>query len=138
MLLFRLMIGLAAAVWLYLDARKRSIDFRTLFLWAAGAMLVGIAATPLLFFYIAFYFWKSRKGMMGAKKVKEAIDIGATVIDVSVVMVNCPMCASKVREDTKSCPCCGYTLVPKCSQCGKDLNREWKVCPFCEAPAMLK
>lgn len=138
MLLLRFAIGIAAALWLYFDAKKRGFDLQTTLLWSAGAVLLGIIAPPFLFFYIAFYSWRSRKGMMGAKKVRDAIDIEATVIDDAIVKINCPMCASKVREDAANCPHCGYTLVPKCKACGKELNREWKVCPYCQTPAMLK
>ncbi|MCE5285789.1 MAG: zinc ribbon domain-containing protein [Pelosinus sp.] len=138
MLLLRLIIGLAAGAWLYWDAKKRNFDWQTILLWSAGAVLLGAFAPPFLFFYIAFYSWRSRKGMMGAKRAKDAIDIEATIIDDSILQINCPMCASKVREDAASCPKCGYTLVPKCPKCGKELEREWKVCPYCQTPAMLK
>lgn len=138
MLLIRLIIGLVAGAWLYFDAQKRNFNQRTVFLWSAGAVLLGFAAPPFLFGYIAFYYWRSRKGMMGANKVKNAIDIEATVIDDSIVHINCPMCGSKVREDAASCPYCGYTLVPKCTKCGEELNRAWKVCPYCQTPAKLK
>jgi hypothetical protein len=137
-MLLRLILGLAVAIWLYMDARKRNLAFQTILLWAVGALLVGIAAPPLLFFYIAFYVWRCRTGQIKPKKAKDAIDIEAIVLDDTVVMVTCPMCASKAPEDAAACPHCGYTLVPKCPKCGQELKREWKVCPYCQTPAMLK
>jgi RNA polymerase subunit RPABC4/transcription elongation factor Spt4 len=132
------LLGLVVGAWLYFDAKKRNFNSRNILLWPSGAVLLGFVAPSFLFFYVALYYWRSRKGMMGAKRTKDAIDIEATVIDDSIVQINCPMCASRVREDAASCPHCGYTLVPKCTKCGKELNREWKACPYCQTPAMLK
>jgi DNA-directed RNA polymerase subunit RPC12/RpoP len=137
MLIIRLIIGLAAGAWLYWDAKRKNRDAQKAKLWATGALVLGAAATPFLFFYIAFYYWRNRSAVT-AKKAKDAIDIEATVVDDSVPAINCPMCASKVRGDASNCPHCGYTLIPKCPQCGKELHREWKVCPYCETPALLK
>jgi RNA polymerase subunit RPABC4/transcription elongation factor Spt4 len=138
MLLIRAIIGFAAGLWLYTDAQKRKYDQQTTLFWSAGAVLIGSVVTPMLFFYIAFYFWRSRKGMIGTNKHNDTIDIEAEVVDASIEKINCPMCGNKVREDAANCPRCGYTLVPKCRQCGKELNRDWKVCPHCQTPAMLK
>lgn len=119
------LIAILAAYWVFSDSRKHGHESTTALLWAAGTFLMMIVFLPL---YLIF-----------GRKPKITTSRGDTVIDIDAVPVEetmyCPMCASKVKEDFKTCPYCSHTLKPKCENCGKELKREWKTCPYCEAPA---
>lgn len=125
------LIGFIAAYWVYNDARGRGHELGTAILWSLGTLAMMIVFLPL---YLLF---GRRPRMTGAgpRKDDTIIDVEATPVHETI---NCPMCASKIKEEYKACPHCGCTLKPKCESCGRELNRDWRVCPYCQAPAPHK
>lgn len=124
-----LLIAFVAAYWVYNDAKNRGHESSTAILWALGTFAMLIVFLPL---YLIF---GRKTPIKKAPRDENIIDVEATVVEDSI---NCPMCGSKVKEDFKICPYCGYTLNPKCENCGQELKRDWKVCPNCQTPAVKK
>ncbi len=126
-----LLIPVLAGCWVYNDAKTRGHTTGSAMLWAAGTVALLIVFLPL-------YLIIGRKQQVRTKpelRDEKTIDVEATVVEETVI---CPMCASKVQEDFKICPYCGYTLKPKCETCGQELKREWKTCPNCNTSAPQK
>lgn len=124
-----LAVSALAGYWVYSDSKGRGHDLNTTLLWTVGSLVIPYVFLPL-------YLLLGRKSQAnGKRRDQDIIDVEATLVED---LVKCPMCASKVKEDFKVCPYCGFTLKPKCQTCGKELNREWKTCPYCEAPAAPK
>lgn len=124
-------IGFIAAYWVYNDARGRGHELGTAILWSLGTLAMMIVFLPL---YLLFGR-RPRMTGAGSRKDDTIIDVEATPVHETI---HCPMCASKIKEEYKACPHCGYTLKPKCESCGRELNRDWRVCPYCQAPAPHK
>lgn len=128
-LLFLLLHALAG-YWVFSDSRSRGHTVTTTLLWTVGTL-----ATPYIF--VPLYLLLGRK--MDRQPVRrqdpDIIDVEATPVEETVP---CPMCASRVKEEFKVCPYCGFTLKPKCESCGKELNREWRTCPYCNTPTAPK
>lgn len=126
MMMLSLLIGLAAAYWVFTDARKRGSETNVAGLWALGVFAMMIVFLPL---YLLF----------GRKNITPPARRGGDIIDVEAIpvdeVIRCPMCGGKAKEDFVVCPHCGHTLKPKCLSCGKELERDWRVCPFCQTPA---
>jgi RNA polymerase subunit RPABC4/transcription elongation factor Spt4 len=120
-----MLIGLAAAFFVYSDAQKRGRSFFTSLLWAVGSAAMPIVIIPL-------YLVIGRKVNLADKRDADSdvIDIEATVVEDTVP---CPMCGKKVGEDFLVCPYCSHTLKPTCKSCGQEVNRECKICPHCQA-----
>lgn len=128
MMTLSILIGAVAAYWVYNDARGRGHELGTALMWAVGTMFALLIFLPL---YLLF----GRKPSIKPYRSQEIIDIEATPLEETI---KCPMCASRVKEEFKLCPYCGFTLKPGCSSCGKELNREWRVCPYCQTPTDSK
>ncbi len=126
-----LLIGLAAAYWVFNDAKGRGHESGTAILWAVGTFAMMVIFLPLY-----LIFGRKAPPMRKTNSCDEnVIDVEATVVEDAV---NCQMCGGKVKEDFNICPYCGYTLKPKCENCGQELRRDWKVCPNCQTPAAKK
>ncbi len=128
MMTFGLLLAAIAAYWVYNDARDHGQDLGTALLWSVGTLAA-------LFIFLPLYLLFGRKRPMKPHRNDDIIDIEATPVEETI---KCPMCASKVKEEFKACPYCGFTLKPACTSCGKELNREWRVCPYCQAPTDTK
>jgi len=126
-----LLIPILAGCWVYNDAKTRGQTTKSAFLWAAGTVAMLIVFLPL---YLIIGR-RQQQPMRPRQNDEKTIDVEATVVEETVA---CPMCASKVKEDYKICPYCGYTLTPKCEICGQELKREWKNCPNCNTAASQK
>jgi RNA polymerase subunit RPABC4/transcription elongation factor Spt4 len=101
----------------------------TTLLWTIGTLAMPYVFLPL-------YLLLGRKPQMPVKRNNaDIIDVEATPVEETI---QCPMCASRIKEDFKICPYCGFTLKPKCESCGKELSREWRTCPYCNTPSAPK
>lgn len=129
MMTISLLIGAVASYWVYNDARGRGHDLGSALLWAVGTLAALIIFLPL-------YLLIGRRSPMKPRRNADIIDVEATRVDEETI--KCPMCASKIKEEFKICPYCGFTLKPACAACGKELNREWRVCPYCQTPTESK
>lgn len=128
MMTFSYLIAAIAAYWVFNDARGHGHNMSTALLWAVGTVAAIVIFLPL---YLLF----GRKRPINPHRDDNIIDVEAIPVEETI---KCPMCASKVKEDFKACPHCGFTLKPSCTSCGKELNREWRVCPYCETPTDAK
>lgn len=128
MMTLSLIIGAIAAYWVYSDSRERGHDMGTALLWSVGT----VAA---LYIFLPLYLLLGRKQPVKPRRNDDIIDVEAIPVEETCT---CPMCASKVKDDFKVCPYCGFTLKPACTSCGKELNREWRVCPYCQTPTEVK
>ncbi len=126
-------IGFIAAYWVYNDARGRGHELGTAILWSLGTLAMIIIFLPL---YLLFGRRPRMTGAGSPPRAQDAtIDVEGTPVED---IIQCPMCASKVKEEFKVCPYCAYTLKPLCQSCSRELNREWKTCPYCQTPTPTK
>lgn len=124
-----ILLSALAAYWVFNDSRGRNHELATTLLWTVGA-----AAAPYIF--VPMYLLVGRKMNKPVRRQDpDIIDVEATPVEETVP---CPMCASRVKDEFKVCPYCGFTLKPKCESCGKELNREWRTCPYCNTPTAPK
>lgn len=129
-MIFAVLIGFIAAYWVYTDASKLGQERTMVLLWSIATFFMPILFVPL-------YLLLGRKPNAKRHHDRQIIDVEATVVD-DKEKIHCPMCGSKVAEDFKLCPYCGFALKPKCEKCGQELNREWKACPYCQTPTVEK
>lgn len=123
--------AVAAAYWVYQDARTKGYTTSTVLLWTIGTLMMMVIVLPL---YLLF----GRRPKGRTRRGEQIIDVEATAVVDETNKIDCPMCGSKVQEDFKLCPYCGYTLKPKCLKCGQDVSREWRKCPYCQTPTPEK
>lgn len=128
MMTLSLVIGAIAAYWVYNDARGRGHEMTTALLWSVGTLAALVIFLPL-------YLLLGRKQPLKPQRHTEVIDVEAIPVEETFT---CQMCASKVKDDFKVCPYCGFTLKPTCTSCGKELNREWRICPYCQTTTAAK
>ena len=125
---FGLLFAVLAAYWVYNDTRRRGYDLGTIMLWS-------ISTLAAFYIFLPLYLLIGRKSPVKSQRDDNIIDVEVVPVEETI---QCPMCASNVKDDFKACPYCGFTLKPVCVCCGKELNREWRLCPYCQTAADVK
>jgi predicted RNA-binding Zn-ribbon protein involved in translation (DUF1610 family) len=126
-LVYLVVLWLAAAWWVWRDARARYRDPLVPYVAAAAVVLV----TPLLFPLAAVVYRLVRPSMTTAHA--EATALQLAMLEEEAVRPVCAGCGGEVDEEWVRCPSCGTTLSVRCESCGRPLELDWTICAWCAA-----
>lgn len=114
---------LAAAYWVFKDARRRIADP-----WLVGvATLLGLLP-PFLGPFVYLFFRPPEY----LDEVREReLEIAAMEDHVEKRDLRCPVCRERVESDYLVCPVCTTKLKQACAECGSPLEPIWQACPWC-------
>jgi hypothetical protein len=115
---------LAAAYWVFKDARRR----------IANPFLVGL--TTLLglvppFLGVLIYLLFRPPEYLDEVRERE-LEIKAIEESLALHELRCPVCRAHVGESFLVCPVCTTRLKQACTTCKAPLEPLWQVCPYCE------
>ena len=120
-------LWLAAALWAFLDTRRRTTNPVA----AYGAAGVIILATPLLFPLAILVYRSIRPNEFVADLRSDSLRVALLEIDAE--RPRCPECQHVVADDWLMCPNCRRALAHRCQACGGTVQLDWSVCARCAA-----
>ena len=120
------LIWLAAALWAFVDMRRRSSNLIAAY---ASAALV-ILATPLLFPAAVLVHVVIRPDAFAADRELGQLRDTAFALEDDP---RCVECGRRVEEDWLVCPGCRRQLAHRCHACGRTVGLDWSVCGWCAA-----
>ena len=102
-------VQLAAAYWVYNDARKSGLPQMKVMLWSLVTVVIPF---PMCLLVVAVYYIVGKKGVKAApKKDNSTIDIKAEVLpddaNKNATSEKCKMCGSDLPADSRTCAKCG-------------------------------
>jgi RNA polymerase subunit RPABC4/transcription elongation factor Spt4 len=130
-------LWLAAALWVFVDMRRRTSS--AILSYAAAAVVVLVS--PVLFPFAVFVYRVVRPSSTVADRRMSELRDAALGAEVDVA--RCSNCRLAVDEDWLICPRCRQTLGHRCDHCGRSGGLDWDVCAWCgslltgEAPLSL-
>ena len=119
-------VWLAAAFWVYQDARRRHASPIAPYL-ASAALVI---ASPVLFPMALMVYRVVRPGETLSEARARALDDRLTAIERSALLA-CPGCSKLVDETWLSCPACRTRLAYRCFSCGRSMGLDWNACAWC-------
>jgi RNA polymerase subunit RPABC4/transcription elongation factor Spt4 len=121
-------VWLAAALWVFVDVRRRTVNL--ILPYAAAAAIV--LASPLLFPFAVFVHRVIRPASTVAdRRMSELRD---AALGAELDLPRCPGCRIVVDEDWLICPSCRQALGHRCEHCGRTGALDWDVCAWCGSP----
>ena len=119
-------VWLAAAFWVYQDARRRHASPIAPYL-ASGALVI---ASPVLFPLALIVYRIVRPAETLSEARVRSLDDRLTALERSVLLA-CPGCSKLVDEKWLSCPACRTRLAHRCLACGRSIGLDWSTCGWC-------
>ena len=120
------LIWLAAALWAFVDMRRRTSNLVAAY---ASAALV-ILATPLLFPAAILVHVVLRPDALAAGRRFDRLRHEAFTLEDDP---RCEECGRRIEEDWLVCPGCRRQLAHRCHACGGTVGLDWSVCGWCAA-----
>ena len=120
------LIWLAAALWAFVDSRRRSTNPVAAY---ASAALV-ILATPLLFPFALLVHVVLRPDELASDRRLDELRHVAFEVDPEP---RCEGCGRRIEEDWLVCPTCRRQLAHRCQACDGTVGLDWSVCGWCGA-----
>lgn len=120
------LIWLAAALWAFVDMRRRSSSLVAAY---ASATLV-ILATPVLFPAAILVHTVLRPDELASERHVNDLRHTAFSLDAEP---RCEGCYRRVEEDWLLCPYCRRQLAHRCQTCGATVGLDWSACGWCAA-----
>jgi RNA polymerase subunit RPABC4/transcription elongation factor Spt4 len=110
---FCLLIQLALAIWVGIDANRRGLNG---FLWGTLVFFTCIVG-------LVVYLIVTRSGAVYPPF--------GTAGGSSAIVSACGKCGGAVRTDYRVCPYCGESIGVRCPQCDRPVESGWIACPHC-------
>ncbi|MFL5751068.1 MAG: double zinc ribbon domain-containing protein [Chloroflexota bacterium] len=121
-----ILIWLAAALWAFVDTRRRT----TSLVAAYGSAALVILATPLLFPAALLVHVVLRPEGFAADRRVDDLRLAALSEEGGP---RCPGCERAIDDDWLVCPTCRRQLAHRCHSCGGSIGLDWTVCGWCGA-----
>lgn len=121
-----ILIWLAAALWAFVDMRRRSQSL----VWAYGSAAMVILATPILFPAAILVHNVLRPDEFASDREVDRLRHAALSLGARL---RCEGCNRSVEEDWLICPTCRRQLSHRCHECGGTVGLDWSVCGWCAA-----
>jgi hypothetical protein len=121
-----ILIWLAAALWAFVDARRRWTHPAVAY---ASAALV-IIATPLLFPFALVIHLVLRPAELATDRRLDELRQAAFEVEPGL---RCEGCHLPVDAEWLVCPGCRRQLAHRCPTCGGTVGLDWSVCAWCAA-----
>jgi hypothetical protein len=119
------LVWLVAALWAFMDMRRRSQSLIAAYLTAGMTIL----ASPLLFPLALIVHRVLRPaGFLSERQLSE---LRSAALDAETVGERCPECQRPVEPDWLVCPACRRALGHRCHRCGGTVALDWPVCAWC-------
>jgi hypothetical protein len=125
---YAIAVWLAAALWVFVDTRRRTSN--PILAYAAAAVIV--LASPVLFPFALFVHRVIRPASTVADR--RMAELRDTALAVEVDQVRCPGCRAVVDEEWLICPSCRHALGHRCEHCGRTGGLDWDICAWCGQP----
>ena len=125
-LFFIVVFWLAAAYWVYKDARRRIDDPWLL------AMAVALGIFPPFLGPLLYMFFRPPEYLDDVRE--RELEIRAMEERLAQEDLRCPVCQAEVEQGFLVCPVCTTKLRQACATCRAPLEPMWQVCPYCETP----
>ncbi len=122
---YLVLVWLAAALWAFVDMRRRSMSQVAPY---ASAALV-IVASPLLFPFAVLVHRVVRPGEF--RSDRQLSEVRDRALEVEVTVTRCPECRLVVADDWLLCPGCRQPLAHRCHACGGTVGLDWGTCAWC-------
>jgi hypothetical protein len=119
------LVWLAAALWAFVDMRRRTNNLVAAY---ASAALI-ILASPVLFVPALLVHRVLRPGEFTSER--RVAELREAALEVETVRPRCPECRRQVEEDWLLCPGCRRPLGHQCHACGGTVGLAWPVCAWC-------
>jgi hypothetical protein len=123
---YLILIWLAAALWAFVDARRRWSNPMAAY---ASAALV-ILATPLLFPFALLVHLVLRPADLATERRLEELRLTALALEPEL---RCEGCHGAVVAEWLVCAACRRQLGHRCPTCGGTVGLDWSVCAWCAA-----
>jgi Double zinc ribbon len=120
------LIWLAAALWAFLDMRRRSSSL----IAAYGSATLVILATPVLFPAAILVHTVLRPDELASER--DLNDLRHTAFSLETEP-RCEGCHRRVEADWLICPYCRRQLAHRCQTCGATVGLDWTACGWCAA-----
>ena len=122
---FLVLVWLCTAVWVFVDARRRSRRALVPYLSAAAV----VVASPILFPLAVLVHAIVRPSTTVADRRIARLREVALVVEAD--RSTCASCGLLVDADWLVCPACRTSLRHRCDQCGHVVGRDWDACAWC-------
>lgn len=119
------LVWLAAALWAFVDMRRRTNN--PVAAYASAALIV--LASPVLFLPALLVHRTLRPGDFTSER--RVAHLREAALEVETVSARCPDCKRPVDEDWLLCPDCRRPLGHHCHACGGTVGLDWPVCAWC-------
>jgi len=121
------LVWLAAALWAFVDVRRRTTNP----LAPYGSAALVILASPLLFpFALVVHRVLRPDEFVSDRKLSMLRD---EALELEAARPRCPDCHRVVEDDWILCPACRRALAHRCHACGRPVGLDWPVCAWCAA-----
>ncbi len=122
---FLILVWLATAVWVFVDARRRTRHALVPYLSAAAV----VVASPILFPLAVLVHAIVRPSTTVADR--RLARLREVALRVEAERATCPSCAAPVDTDWLVCPVCRTSLRHRCDECGHVVGLDWDACAWC-------
>ena len=119
------LVWLAAALWAFVDMRRRTTNPVAAYVSAALIVL----ASPVLFLPALLIHRIMRPGDFTSER--RLAHLREVALEAETVRSRCPDCRRPVEEDWLLCPDCRRHLGHSCHACGGTVGLDWPVCGWC-------
>lgn len=121
------LVWLAAALWAFVDTRRRSPNLIAAYASAAIVVL----ASPLLFPFAIIV----HRALRPAEYLSDVrlSELRSRALEAEALTERCPDCRRPVDETWLICPACRRQLGHRCRSCGGTVALDWPICAWCGA-----
>jgi hypothetical protein len=119
------LVWLAAALWAFVDMRRRTSN--PIAAYASAALV--ILASPLLFVPALLVHRAVRPPDFTSER--RLAQFREAALEAETVAARCPECHRVIEEEWLVCPDCRRALGHRCHACGSTVGLEWPVCAWC-------
>ena len=119
------LVWLAAALWAFVDMRRRTNN--PVAAYASGALI--ILASPVLFLPALLVHRIVRPAEFTSER--RVAHLREAALESETLSPRCPECRRPVEEDWLLCPGCRRPLGHHCHACGGTVGLDWPVCAWC-------
>jgi len=122
---YLVVLWLAAALWVFVDMRRRTGNP----ILAYAAAVVVVLASPVLFAFAVFVHRVIRPSSTVADR--HMAELRDAALGAEMDVARCPGCRVVVDTDWLVCPNCRQSLGHRCEHCGRAGGLDWDVCAWC-------
>lgn len=119
------LVWLAAALWAFVDMRRRTGN--PIAAYAAAAFI--ILASPVLFVPAVLVHRLLRPAEFNSER--RVAHLRESALEAEIVAPRCPECRRAVDDEWLICPGCRRALGHHCHACGSTVAIDWPVCAWC-------